>query len=119
MYMYPYLSYTEPPSAPRNLRLTDVQSTSITISWSQASDNGGRPDLYYQIEYFATSDQNNRGVIYMPSTTTTYSITITSLKPYTQYTIRVSAHNGVSDQDPDRSQSRVVEQTNRTAEDGK
>ena len=117
MYMYLYLSYTEPPSAPRNLKLTDVQSTSITISWSQASDNGGRSDLYYQIEYFPTSDQNNRGVIYMRSTTTTYRIT--SLKPYTQYTIRVSAHNGVSDQDPDRSQSRVVEQTNRTAEDGK
>ena len=106
--------YTEPPSAPRNLRLT-TKTTSITVSWSSPIETGGRSDIYYQIEYFPTNSQENRGVKYMRPT----RYTITNLKPFTQYTVKVTAHNGVSDQDPDRSQSRTIEQTDRTLRDGK
>ena len=102
---------TEPPSAPRNLRFT-VQTTSIAVSWSSPTETGGRFDLYYQVQ---GSDPNVPRTRYTEST----SYTITALRPYTSYCIRVSAHNGVSDQDPDRSQIRTVEKCTRTLEGSK
>ena len=105
---------TEPPSAPHNLRLNE-QSSSISVSWSPSTETGGRSDLYYQVEY---SDPDVLGTFIARYTRST-SYTITGLRAYTSYCIRVSAHNGVSDQDPDRSQSRMVEECTRTDEDSK
>ena len=104
----------EPPGSPQNLRLT-VQTTSIAVRWSSSTETGGRSDLYYQVEY---SDPDVPGTFIARYTQST-SYTITGLEPHTSYCIRVSAHNGVSDQDPDRSQSRMVEECTRTEEDSK
>ena len=105
---------SEPPSAPSGLNLTDVSSTSISVNWSPSAETGGRSDLYYKVEY---SDPDNlgsfTGAVYLNGT----SHTFTGLRPYTSYCIRVSAHNGVSDQDPDRSQGRMVEECTTTPED--
>ena len=107
----------EPPSGPRNLRLT-VQTTSITVSWSSPTETGGRSDLYYKVEY---SDPDNlgsfTGAVYLNQESTSH--TFTGLRPYTPYCIRVSAHNGGSDQDPDRSQSRMIENCTTIPEDSK
>ena len=105
---------TEPPSAPRNLRLTE-QTTSITVTWSPSTETGGRSDLYYQVEY---SDPDVLGTFIARYTQST-SYTITGLEPHTSYCIRVSAHNGVSDQDPDRSLSRMIEECTTTDEGSK
>ena len=105
---------TEPPSAPRNLRLTE-ETTSIAVRWSSSTETGGRSDLYYQVEY---SDPDDPGTFIARYTRST-SNTITGLEPHTSYCIRVSAHNGVSDQDPDRSLSRMVEECTRTDEGSK
>ena len=105
---------TEPPNSPHNLRLNE-QSTSISVSWSSPTETGGRSDLYYQVEY---SDPDVLGTFIARYTRST-SYTITALEPHTSYCIRVSAHNGVSDQDPDRSQSRTVEECTRTDEGSK
>ena len=102
------MSPTEPPSAPRNLRLNE-QSTSITVSWSSPTETGGRSDLYYQVEY---SDPDVPGTFIARYTQST-SYTINNLEPYC---IRVSAHNGVSDHD--RNRSRMVENCTRTHEEG-
>ena len=111
------MSPTEPPSAPRNMRLNE-QTTSTAVSWLSPTETGGRSDLYYQVEY---SDPDNlgsfTGTVYLDGESTSH--TFTALRPYTSYCIRVSAHNGVSDQDPDRSQSRMVEECTRTLEDSK
>ena len=40
----------------------------------------------------------------------------TELRPYAQYCVRVTAHNGVSDQDPDGTHLRTVEKCVRTDE---
>ena len=104
----------EPPSAPPNLRLNE-QSTSIAVSWSSSTETGGRSDVYYKVEF---SDPNVPGTFVARYTRST-SYAITALEPHTSYCIRVSAHNGVSDQDPDRSQSRMVEECTRTPEDSK
>ena len=105
---------TEPPSAPHNLRLTE-QATSIYVRWSSPTETGGRSDLYYQVEY---SDPDAPWTFIARYTRST-SYTVTGLEPHTSYCIRVSAHNGVSDQDPDRSLSRMVEECTRTDEDSK
>ena len=104
----------EPPSAPCNLRLTE-QNTSITVRWSSPTETGGRSDLYYQVEY---SDPDVPGTFIARYTRST-RYTINNLVPHTSYCIRVSAHNGVSDQDFDRSQGRMIEECTRTDEDSK
>ena len=98
--------------------MLEPSETSITVSWSRPSDEGGRTDLYYQVEH---SDPDNfgsfTGTVYLTSDSTTY--TLTGLTPYTQYCVRVIAHNGVSDQDSDRIQSRTVENCTETPEASK
>ena len=85
-------------SPPRSVSLTPRQS-SITVRWSAPSDNGGRTDLYYEVDI---SDPDNlgsyTGTVYLSGRST--SQTISGLRPFTQYCVRVTAHNGVSDQDP-------------------
>ena len=56
---------------------------------------------------------------YIARYTKSTSYTITGLEPHASYCIGVSAHNGVSDQNTDRNQSRMVEECTRTDEDSK
>ena len=104
----------EPPSTPRSLSLNPQQS-SITVRWSAPADLGERRDLYYQVEI---SDPDNlgsyTGTVFLRGSTT--SRTISSLRPHTQYCVRVTSHNGVSDQDPDREHLRTVEECTTTLE---
>ena len=108
----------EPPNAPSGLNVTVESPTSIVVRWSSPTDTGGRSDLYYQVEY---SDLENLGEfignVYLDGASTNH--TFTNLRPYTSYCIQVSAHNGVSDQDPERSQIRMIEECTRTLEDSK
>ena len=108
------ISLSEPPSAPRSVSLTS-QQTSITVRWSAPADRGGRSDLYYQIEI---SDPDNlgsyTGTVYLSGSST--SRALSNLRPYTQYCVRVTSHNGVSDQDPDREHLRREEECTRTLE---
>ena len=102
----------EPPSPPRSVSLTPQQS-SITVRWSAPSDNGGRTDLYYEVDI---SDPDNlesyTGTVYLSGSST--SRTISGLRPFTQYCVRVTAHNGVSDQDPNGHYLRREEQCTKT-----
>ena len=112
---YMYNMHTEPPSAPSGLTL-DVQQRSITVEWSSPASTGGRSDLYYQVEH---SDPDilgtYTGTVNLTGGSTSHSFT--GLRPYTQYCVRVIAHNGVSDQDPDGTHLRTVEECTRTPED--
>ena len=95
------------------------QATSITVHWTQPADLGGRSDLFYQVKHsnpdkfgsFITDTYDLSG--------TATSYTVTGLTPYTQYCVRVTAHNGVSDQDPDGTYLRTVEECVRTTEGSK
>ena len=63
----------------------------------------GRNDYYYRVEY---NDSENVGIFLtsiktLRNTGSSVSHTITALRLATEYVIRVSVHNGVSDQDPD------------------
>ena len=87
------------------------------MSWSRPSDEGDRSDLYYQVEH---SDPDNfgsyTGTVYLNRGSVSRTTTLSGLRLYTQYCVRIIAHNGVSDQDPDRIQSRTVEECVRTDE---
>ena len=85
---------------PRNLLNTSYTSTSLGMRWSTPAYLGERDDLYYIVEY---SDPDKVGVMHEMQCgrgcLTDTSCTVTGLRPATTYVVRVTAHNGVSDQD--------------------
>ena len=100
--------YAEPPSASGGLTLR-AQQTSITVEWSSPALTGGRFDLYYQVEHSdPDKDGTYTGTVYLNGRSTSQSLT--GLRSHTQYCVRVIAHNGVSDQDPDGTHHRTVEE---------
>ena len=88
----------------------------MTVSWSPPTDDGGRTDDYYYVEI---SDPDNLGSYrdgqYLSGTSRSRSFS--GLRRCTQYCVRVTAHNGVSDQDPDRVNTRTVEVCEETRHD--
>ena len=77
-------------------------STAITVSWTQPTTTG-RPDFFYRVQH---SDPNNVGQFIRVNDNlrdhgneVTYAVS--ELVPFTNYIVRVTTHNGVSDQDPD------------------
>ena len=85
----------------------------MRVSWSRASQSGGRSDVYYTVQH---SDPDTLGQ-FIATTCLSSAATshiYTGLRPETQYCIRVTAHNGVSDQDPDGTSSRTVQKCEST-----
>ena len=93
------------------------QQSSIIVRWSPPAEDGGRTDLYYQLEH---SDPDSLGLYTDPVyvSGSTRSRTFSGLRPFTQYCVRVTAHNGVSDQDPDGTHLRRVEECTTTLASG-
>ena len=110
---------TAPPSACRNLAVSDSSThNKITVTWNRPSTTG-RDDFYYNIYYSSSEDEgkftkhNINHRYFMSSYEVSY--TLTGLDPFTSYTIRVTVHNGVSDQDPTGKLSRQCEVTTATS----
>ena len=90
--------------------------TVLKARWSRPTIRG-RSDLYYTVEY---SDPDNRGK-YLLSANLHGDVTmlrIPAMRPNTQYCVRVTAKNGVSDQDENQNHLRVVELCVETPQDG-
>ena len=107
----------EPPSDPEGLSVVAVSAREIMASWSPPAEDSGRTDLYYWVEH---SDPDNLGS-YINGAFLCGECgnrTFSSLRPFTPYCVRVTAHNGVSDQDPDGTHLRTVEACTVTPEDG-
>ena len=113
--------HSAPPGPVRDLRVTNVTSTNVTVRWTRPEVTG-RPDFYYTLQY---SDPDNIGEflpavpIKIVNSALSVSYTITGLEPYTTYTIRVTSHNGVSDQDTENAALRIVTIQVRTLEGGR
>ena len=90
-----------------------VTPREIEVNWSPPANDGGRTDLYYQVEI---SDPEQLGEFeksdYLTSTSYTFVV-----RPFTKYCVRVTAHNGVSDQDPDGTHLRRAQNCTETPED--
>ena len=115
------LIHSAPPGPVQDLRTTTVTITSVTIQWTRPEVTG-RSDFYYTLQY---TDPDNVGVFLTanPMRIVNFALsvshTITGLQPYTTYTIRVTSHNGVSDQDTENAALRIVTIQVRTQEGGK
>jgi chitinase len=73
---------TQPPSAPTNLAVTGKDSTTVSLSWSAATDNTG----------VVSYDVYNGSTV--ATTVTGTTATVTGLSPSTQYTFTVTARDG-------------------------
>jgi hypothetical protein len=81
------------PSAPRNLSAGVQSSSSVFLSWSAPSDNGGIPISGYRV----LSQANNGSWSYATNVGSgTTQATISGLSPNTSYAFKVAAHNNVS-----------------------
>ncbi len=111
---------TAPPGPPLILEVTTITATNVTLSWTRPEVTG-RDDFYYSIEY---SDPDNTGSFILSNenyvnSSSALSYTVPNLRPNTPYTIRVTTHNGVSDQDTENETLRRVDLPTRTREQGK
>ena len=116
--MMTLLFFSAPP--PRIPECTVSQSfdTAVTIQWTTPANCGGRTDCYYQIEIkFNDGSPKQHSPGFRPNTQETY--TIDNLQPDTTYSITVSIHNGVSDQDSDNARFRECTIVNKTLQGSK
>ena len=93
-----------------------ISGTSIGVMWAHPSYTGGRADLYYTVERSEHDNPREFSEVACKESSFFPMHRFDYLKPATQYCVRVTAHNGVSDQDPDGAQLRTVEQCLQTPE---
>ena len=91
-----HLHFIEPPTACRNINLVSMEEQSASISWKRPVKIG-RSDFYYIMEY-SDGDVVRSDTVINHHRVVHYSVS--GLKYATEYTITVTAENGVSDQDP-------------------
>ena len=83
------------PSAPRNLRITNLGSTTVTLAWVAPESTGGAAITQYQYRVSGGAWQNTGG--------TTRTHTITGLTHSTAYSFQVRAVNNVGASDASNS----------------
>ena len=98
------------------MAVSEVLAQSITVTWSRPNQADGRSDLYYTVEHSNPADTLGEYIGTTCKGSSSTSHTFTGLRPGTEYCIQVSAHNGVSDQDPDGAHLRTVEECTKTNE---
>ena len=109
--------FSEPPSGITDLETTARNDTTITVRWRRPTITG-RNDYFYRVFH---SDPDNIGEFILAidnlvNMGEAVTFTVTRLTPFTAYIIRVSVHNGVSDQDLENDNSRISESSNKTME---
>lgn len=97
--------------------LLSVTNNSISVTWREAADLGGRTDTYYQVNRSGPGRQEPYDGVYVSGGIRSH--TFRGLKPFKEYCVRVIAHNGVSDQDRDGVHRRTVQACSETKEGGK
>ena len=98
-----FTNSSAPPSSISNCHINQRFDTAVTIRWRSPANCGGRSDCYYQIKINNDSPKQHSPV-FRPNIQETF--TVENLQPSTTYSITVSIHNGVSDQDPDNARNR-------------
>ena len=97
-----------PPTAVRNLSVVSSSETEVVVRW-EAPDELGRTDYYYSVSRSIPDDIGNFQTLNDRLTNTASNVTfrVTNLVPFTAYMIRVSVHNGVSQNDSANDQLRI------------
>ena len=97
--------------------MISVTATDITVEWKRP-DLTGREDFYYGVYYRELTSLS--GITLGPYINNSDNVdyTIDGLQPSTQYLIKITVHNGVSDQDMENEISRTCETVASTADIG-
>ena len=94
--------HAAPPPPISECLASTIFDTGATLQWRNPLQCGGRNDCYYQIKI-----NDGPSVQYIPSTFPDFSTyTVDNLQPDTTYSITISIHNGVSDQDAENAKLR-------------
>jgi len=83
--------YTDKPSAPLDLSISDITSTTCIFHWQPPKDNGGSDIIQYVVE----KREANRRSWNKVATSATLELTIPNLTKNTQYLFCVAAENDV------------------------
>ena len=115
-----FFCFKGPPSACRNFRVLEsrTRANTITVMWEHPLITG-RDDYYYNIHHSnpdlpGSFVQHNLNPLITSSPLVRYSVS--GLQPQTRYTIRLSVHNGVSEQDLTGEEGRRSEVTATTGD---
>ena len=94
-----------------------TMETEVVVRWD-APDEPGRTDYYYSVSRSIPGDLTNFQTLNdrLTNTASIVTLPVTNLVPFTNYIIRVSVHNGVSQNDSANDQLRVREVTASTDE---
>ena len=89
-----------PKRPPQNILTHSVTSTSFSVSWHapQLDDLGGVPQGYRVFTQQVQTDEQETVGTNMSHTTQT-ELTLTNLRPYTNYSVRVLLYNSVGPSD--------------------
>jgi hypothetical protein len=82
------------PGRPGPILFTNIHPTSITLSWTAATDNGGKAITSYLLRRWNSTQEVGS---HIDSNGLSLSRTITGLQPGANYTFQVYAYNGVID----------------------
>ena len=102
-----------PPSVCRNLKINPerTRANSVRIEWERPLITG-RDDFYYDI-YHSDPEQLGNFILHNPNplvrTSPLVGYTVSGLRPLTDYLVRVTVENGVSEQDTGGEQGRSCE----------
>lgn len=99
--LYGRIGWYHVPNAPTGLTHTSKTPTSVTLSWTAPTDNGGLAINGYRILYSSDGGTNwnvfGSSTSGSPSGTTGTTATVTGLLPNVSYQFKVAALNQVSD----------------------
>ncbi len=83
--------FSDPPSAPQSLRVSDTQPTSVTLKWQAPQSDGGSPVTHYLIEKHTSEESEFTEVYRVDGLTQTYKVK--GLTKGKDYLFRVKAEN--------------------------
>ena len=89
--LFSILYPTDPPSAPKDLSVTNTDSGKVTLEWQAPAKDGGSPITGYIIQMAPKKSKDYVGVGKVDGNTTQYEAT--GLKEGAEYMFRVKAEN--------------------------
>ncbi len=111
-----FFMYTGPPSPSGNLDLS-ATSTTVTVTWTCPAV-GSLMNLYYTVCHRKQPYSDNPTCTNITGNGCQNTYTVSGLLPFTAYEVTVTAHNHVSDQEPESLNDRTIKATIQTSEGG-